>query len=130
MSVDVQMGNVAAKVARVMRLDSEAEANALAKMGEGREVVRAGDDAWEVRWYVIKPGNRVTTISLGEGDLGAWFTSITAPNLGGNRGGLWTRHSFKPPAWVTSTNETLSKLLAAFYGCPEGLPADFDNWIK
>jgi hypothetical protein len=70
------------------------------------------------------PGHRVTHVGAPLGSrIDLVFREIVAP------GGIWDNHAAKgsKAVWVESDDPALAKMLADYFGCPIGRPAD---WVE
>lgn len=77
----------------------------------------------------ILMGNRVTTAQIpDEYSLSEQLLALVADSTqGAQHDGVWRSHSAAPvPAWVETTDATLTAAIAEHYGCPVGRP---DDWV-
>lgn len=73
-------------------------------------------------------GSRVTAIQVDVGADDGQYSRKDLLTLIGGPGGIWDRESHEKPAWVSvPSSQALQDLLAEEFGCPSGVPADWDG---
>lgn len=73
-------------------------------------------------------GSRVTAIQVDVGSDDGQYSRKDLLTMICGPGGVWDRESHEKPAWVSvPSSQATQDLLAEEFGCPSGVPADWDG---